>query len=664
MKVNLKRVNGVLKVEIDGQILEPLSFKSFRPTAKNISDFASAGVKLFSILSSGLTSMLQVPYSLYGESWIGPHQFDFSVIDKQIELFRQNAPGCYFALMVQLDTRPWWLEAHPECANTFTHLSQTAANMQWRQEAAEYLQAVLTHVEEKYGDIFYGYFMLCGFTTEWFSHFDEEAPSALKEEAFKEYMGDRGAEIPSKEELDGAAGRAFAAESCRQNVTDYRRFHAELIAESVLYFAARAQEILQHKKLLGVYYGYLLELDGPRLWNDGHLAYEKVFTSPDIDMISSPSSYDYRKTDSTSAFMVTYDTLNLHDKLYYLEFDHITHLAPPEVDGILIPGGDSKYKNQTETLDVMQRDFMLCAAKGAALWWFDMFEGWFYSKEMMDSIGGMIKIAQKYAAQPQKSVSEVLVIASGEALYGVNKNSGLNTLCLGRQREGLARMGAPYDLYSMCDLEAIDLAPYKLVIFLDAFALTASQRQYIHEKVKTGGRTVLWIYAPDYLTGGLPALQSLTDINIVQFIGEEDTVNTHFGVLKYDELPEPRFFIEDHDALPLGIYENTEKVALGIKKFGSYTSCYSAVGNLSGSVLRHIAQEAGVHIYAHKEEPVYVNSLFSGIYSLTDTELTVKEDGLYEDVFTGMVYEAKDKTLCLPYRGAASRLLVKKGEIL
>ncbi len=49
MQVQLKRYNGVLKIEIDGQILEPLSFKSFRPTAKNISDFAAAGVKLFSI---------------------------------------------------------------------------------------------------------------------------------------------------------------------------------------------------------------------------------------------------------------------------------------------------------------------------------------------------------------------------------------------------------------------------------------------------------------------------------------------------------------------------------------------------------------------------------------------------------------------------------------
>ena len=38
MQVQLKRYNGVLKIEIDGQILEPLSFKSFRPTAKNISD--------------------------------------------------------------------------------------------------------------------------------------------------------------------------------------------------------------------------------------------------------------------------------------------------------------------------------------------------------------------------------------------------------------------------------------------------------------------------------------------------------------------------------------------------------------------------------------------------------------------------------------------------
>ena len=36
MNAKLTRINGVLKIEINGEIYEPLSFKSFRPTAKNI----------------------------------------------------------------------------------------------------------------------------------------------------------------------------------------------------------------------------------------------------------------------------------------------------------------------------------------------------------------------------------------------------------------------------------------------------------------------------------------------------------------------------------------------------------------------------------------------------------------------------------------------------
>ena len=99
-----------------------------------------------------------------------------------------------------------------------------------------------------------------------------------------------------------------------------------------------------------------------------------------------------------------------------------------------------------------------------------------------------------------------------------------------------------------------------------------------------------------------------------------------------------------------------------MKKFCHYTSCYSAVGNLSGGVLRAVAEAAGVHIYAHGDEPVYVNSLFLGVYAPEDVTLAVKEDGLYQDVFTGSVYKAAEKKLCLPYEGDASRLLVKKGE--
>lgn len=651
MTTKLTRVNGVLKIEIDGKIHEPLSFKSFRPTAKNISDFHKAGVKLFSILSSGLYSILGVPYSLYGESWIGPKQYDFDVIDKQIELFRENAPDCYFALMIQLDTRDWWLKSHENFPNSFTHLSQMASNTEWREAAAEYLQAVITHVEEKYGDIIYGYFLLCGTTTEWFSERDYEASHPFKEEYYKQYTRNAYAKIPTEQELVLPKHVSFQENS---NVKLYRKAHAEQTADTILYFAGKAQQILQHKKLLGVYFGYLFELIGARIWNTGHLAYEKVFFSDDIDMISSPSSYEYRGLDSTSAFMLTYKTLDMHNKLYYLEFDHITHLAPASIEGFMIPGGDSKCKNQIETLNLMQRDFMLCVANGAALWWFDMFEGWFYSEEMMNNIRDMIVISKRLTKCKQESVAEIAVIASGEALYGVSKNSNLNTKLLGRQRNGLARMGAPYDVYSAGDMQGVDLNQYKLFIFLDAFEMKQEQRDIIQE-LKHMGKTFLWMYAPVYLQGGLDALNETVGMQV-----ELLTENVHGVNCEAELLSEPLFCIDDNEAISLAEYDNG-KSAIAYKELDTYISVYSAVGNLGGEVLRKIAKIAGVHIYS-ESAPVYINSCITGVYSVTDVELSLKEDGIYKDLFTGAEYKTENKKLYVPANKMASKLLVKVGD--
>ena len=100
MESKIVKVNGALKIDIDGEIFEPLSFKSFRPTLENVSDFRRAGVRLFSILSSGINCSLDIPYSLFGESWVGVGEYDFDVIDRQIDLFIQAAPDGSFALML------------------------------------------------------------------------------------------------------------------------------------------------------------------------------------------------------------------------------------------------------------------------------------------------------------------------------------------------------------------------------------------------------------------------------------------------------------------------------------------------------------------------------------------------------------------------------------
>ncbi len=657
-KAELKRVNGVLKVSVDGEIIEPLSFKSFRPTKRNISDFAKAGVRLFSILSSGVTSALGVPYSLFGESWVEDHKYDFEPLDRQIELFLESAPDGYFALMIQLDTRDWYLKAHPEIPNSFRCLSQSLCCEKWKKDAADYLQEMIRHTEEKYGDRFYGYFMLCGFTTEWFSHFDKEASHPEKEKAWQAYRNDSKAKIPSEEVLNGKDKEAFLLPEYKEEVKAFRKFHAETIADSILYFAEKAQEVIKHKKLLGVYFGYLMELAGARLWNDGHLAYEKVFTSPLIDMISSPSSYNYRSEDSTSAFMVTFDTLDKHDKLYYLEFDHITHLSPEKVGDIIIPGGKNKCKNEQETLNLMQRDFMLCAAKGAALWWFDMFEGWFYSDQMMEAIRKMIEIQKNLSEKKNESCAEILVIADSNSLYGVNKNSDLNTLCLGKQQDGLMRMGAPFDLFSLCDLERIHTEKYKLIIFLDAFSVSEKSRIWIEEMQKS--KSVLFLYAPDYEQGGIEGIKGITKMNVSPLLDSEENALFEKEKISVEKLPQPRFFIEDENIISLGVYENSKKTFLGMKDTDGGKIFYSAVPNLSGGVLQKIAKLAEVHIYCEDTEtPQYTSSLLKCVYNLKDTALSV-EDGEYIELFSKETYCAKEGRLFVPKGKTASKMFMKK----
>ena len=137
MQVSVKRENGMLKIDIDGRLYEPLSFKSFRPNSRNISEFYQAGVRLFSVLSSGIICALGVPYSRFGESWIGDHLYDFSAIDRQMDMFIENAPDAYFAPMFQLDTRPWYLDTHPDDIRALDMFKEASRQLKVCREAFE-----------------------------------------------------------------------------------------------------------------------------------------------------------------------------------------------------------------------------------------------------------------------------------------------------------------------------------------------------------------------------------------------------------------------------------------------------------------------------------------------------------------------------------------------
>lgn len=674
MNVNIVRRSGKLCLSINDILYPAMAFKSFRPNPSNISEFYAAGVRLFDVLSSGIICALGVPYSRFGESWVGEGEYDFSPFDRQMDMFLENAPEGYFAPMFQIDTRPWYLTRYPDAPNSFTHLSQIAGDGYFRRQAADYLKAMITHCEEKYGEHVYGYFMLGGTTTEWFSDCDYEASHPFKEAAYRRFMRDETAVLPSKERLE-QNGEVFL-DSDEADIRAARRFHASLISDLVLYFAAEAQSILHHKKLLGLYYGYLFELGAPRLFNAGHLNYERVFFSDDLDMFSAPSSYSYRTQTDPSAFMVTHKTLDAHDKLYFHEFDHRTHTIPAmleepveDSDNLIIrgiPGAENRCKNEAESLNLMYRDFLLCTASNTALWWFDMFDGWFRSEKMMGAISDMLCINYAMLKNDTGSAAEIAVFAGGDTMYGVRKSSPLTNVALNAFRRTFAEIGAPYDVYTFGDLALPVCEGYKFYIFLNAYDIPPIQQERIKSRFKRDEKTILWLYAPDYARDGVNSVENIESITQISI---KESQKNHGEFLYHNQtvanpLGPPYFHIIDHNAEPLAGFSDG-MIACARKKLSGYTTVYCACPNPPSSLLRDIARESGCFVYSGNPRVyTYVNSAFVGVYNATDCDFSIsmRKDGTYIDLFTDIKYCAAGGKLMLPVRELRAFMLVPESK--
>jgi beta-galactosidase len=657
--------NGMFKIKINNQIFEPLSFRSFRPEKRNISEFYDTGVRLMSVLHTGLNCTLDVPYSPFGESWIGPKQYDFSVIDRQMELFIKNAPDAYFNIMLQLDTRDWYLKAHPEFTNSYWNLVEMAGQEQWREDTTQFLQDTIRYFEQKYGDKIFAYSLFCGASTEWYTNSQGKGrPEAIlrehpiKEAAFRKFTGDNAAKLIPLKELHHTSHGVFRDPVADAPALRYWHFHHEIIGETILYFAKKTQEVLKHKKLLGLYYGYLTQLNGTRLLEEGHLAYERVWRCPDLDMIFAPAKYGKpRSFEGTSGFLATIDSLELNNKLVFQEIDHTTYIAPKTVEnGRSIPGSDSKLKDEFQTRMVLRREFVLTRVKRTSLWWFDFFGGYFYAEPLMKEIKNMVQVHEKIKDLPLASNAEIAVFGDVESMYYAQAFSPLATDLLVTVPDELARIGAPYDIFNFSDLDHPKLAinQYKLFIFLNTFKITPEKIAFIQNKLKAKGRTLLWIYAPNYIqengfsTAGISVI---TDFKVkIRARDEQDVhvkkqgffaqlpTNTQYSFSKakitkssnYTTVDDastskisPLFEIEDPTAEVLGTFSDG-KTAFARRKGKRYTSLYSTIGNMPAPIFREIARNAGVHIYYEGTDPVYINNRLIGIHMQSDTAHTIK----------------------------------------
>ena len=206
-----------------------------------------------------------------------------------------------------------------------------------------------------------------------------------------------------------------------------------------------------------------------------------------------------------------------------------------------------------------------------------------------------------------------------------------------KTRDALNECGAPYDLFNQNDLPRVDLAKYKMFVFLNALEISDEVKKTVLEEL--GDKAVVWMYAPNLYSGGI---DEVCPIGLKEKSDPEAKIEYKGKVFGFTDPAAPMFEVDDEDVETVARY--TDGTPACAKKGNRY---YIATAKATPELWRDIARESGVHIYAETAGALYVDSRFIARQTMFEEEitLTLPFDCKLEEVFEGGVFETKNKVL-------------------
>ncbi len=693
-------LNGVPALYVNGELTSQVLAAPYRPDESYFRDFLNAGIRIYDI------------YLRF--DWTGPEEYDFSKIDQKLDSYLAIDPDVLFLPRILLTPGPWWCEQFPNDitmrddgtpAGMFgSPCHPSLASEKYRELSYKAMVAFLTHVEGKYGKNILGYQPGNGFGGEWlmFNSFWEARPgrpgpekfgvedySPVAKEAFKVWLKEKYGSVgslrkawndkevtyetatpPGEVERYTSTHGIFFDPAQGRRVTDYFSFFNDITADELLENCRWVKEITGGKKIVGVFYGYLwCNFPNLSVNHTGHLGFQRVLESKDIDFIASPYTYDNKQIGGPNNSQTLPENAMMHGKLYLNEVDTETHLFQRQWRW-----GDclNNPKNWLETKGLLVRDYGYSMTKGFGLWWTDLHGGTFQDPQIVELLGQLKTIDENYLNADKRSNAEVAVILDEETFKYFGDGEPLfNALLTAQKQWQLGFIGAPWEPYLLTDIGNPAMKDFKVYLFLNTFYVTPKQKKDIHKKLAKNGATAIWVYAPGYIQeNGLSVkkMSELTGISLKEdnSAGELRVNVTNFehpytkglasdfvygtdvdvdSIIRYydhqiylkdprdpalvRDLPgfsiSPRFYADDSEATVLGNLGGVEKPGLVIKKQpAGWTSVYSSAPILPSALIRNILRESGGHIYSTGNDVVSANNTSLAIYSPHGGMRTIK----------------------------------------
>jgi hypothetical protein len=644
----VKTYHGTPTLFINGEPHNGMAWATYGPKPEVFRDFTKAGITLYTFAATPTES----GYGLARTAWTAPGEYDFSQLDERALMLLQENPNAFFFPRLYLHAPKWWSERHPDDlvltdpgdgkVVPFIHSggkpAPSWASETWRRDTIEGLRRLIAHVEASpYADRVIGYHIASGTTEEWMMWGGNENQwvdfSPVNTARFRAWLREKygtdaglraawrdaaaslaNAAIPSKAQRQHTELGALREPAKEQAVIDYYLYNSELVADTICTFAKAVKEITKRKKVVGAFYGYLLQLCGEqRQQNAGHLALEKVLASPDLDFLTSPTSYAFRQLggEGTSHFMSLFGSAKLHGKLWFDENDIRTSLAK---------GALGEWGRPADLAgDIIQQEKELAnvIVNGSAQWWFDVGGNVYSDPALMGRIGTLAKSATEAQRLDRSSVDEVALIVDEKSLCYLRVADPLGARLLVSQLPALSRIGAPVGHYLVTDLPR--LTDRKVFFIVTSFAPTAQDRKAI-EALKRDKHVLVFLYAPGvYRDGQLDetGMSDLTGIRL-RLSREEGALSVKVaGGHTLAEGLAGQSYGDPHRTSPICYADDAAATVLGtladgrpglvVKEEKGWTSVVSSAPMLPARLLRNIARFAGAHTYIDTEDVVWAS---------------------------------------------------------